>query len=213
VRRDWRVRLNDGQTTDMRSAAASSPVGGRGLDLGALSTRNSSKGSLVAEAHAVFRALGSGMALDEVRSACLTGRLLRQSARETRHRIWDALHWRYFAWNPPRWLLADLTEAANGDATDRRFVGLAYIHYARRDRLTFDFVTDRLWTCWKTKAFEVSRDDVLDFLADYESQDALVKKWRESTRKKLAGNVLSALRDFGILTGVLSRMRSEVTSR
>jgi hypothetical protein len=59
----------------------------------------------------------------------------------------------------------------------------------------------------------VSRDDVLDFLADYESQDALVKKWRESTRKKLAGNVLSALRDFGILTGVLSRMRSEVTSR
>jgi len=25
------------------------------------------------------------------------GRLLRQSARETRHRIWEALHWRYFA--------------------------------------------------------------------------------------------------------------------
>jgi hypothetical protein len=51
-----------------------------GLDRGPLSARNSSKGALVAEAHAVFRALASGMALDEVRSACLTGRLLRQSA-------------------------------------------------------------------------------------------------------------------------------------
>jgi BrxA len=172
------------------------------MDVGSVSTRNTSKGALVAEAHAVFRALASGMALDEVRSACLTGRLLRQSARETRHRIWEALHWRYFAWNPPRWVLADLADAAKGGATDRRFVGLAYIHYARRDRLTFDFVTDKLWTCWINKTFEVRRDDVLDFLVDYQSHDAAVKKWRESTRKKLAGNVLSALRDFGVLTGV-----------
>jgi len=51
-------------------------------------------------------------------------------------------------------------------------------------------------------AFDVRRDDVLDFLADYESRDAAINTWRESTRKKLAGNVLSALRDFGLLTGV-----------
>jgi hypothetical protein len=146
------------------------------------------------------------MALDEVRSACLTGRLLRQSARETRRRIWEALNWRYFAWSPPRWVLADLADAARGDANDRRFVGLAYVHYARRDRLTFDFATDRLWTRWQHKAFEVRRDNVLDFLADYESRDVVVKKWRESTRKKLAGNVLSALRDFGVLIGVQRKL-------
>lgn len=173
-----------------------------GRDAQAVSTRNTSKGALIKEAHAVFRALASGMPLNEVRSACLTSRLLRQPARETRHRIWEALHWRYFAWDPPRWVLADLADAAQNDATDRRFIGLAYIHYARRDRLTFDFVTDRLWTRWKSSALEVRRDDVLDFLADYESRDAAVRNWRESTRKKLAGNVLSALRDFGVLTGV-----------
>ena len=146
------------------------------------------------------------MPLDEVRSACLTGRLFRQSARETRHRIWDALHWRYFAWNPPLWVLADLEEAASGDENDRRFVGLAYVHYARRDRLMFEFAPDRLWSCWKKKGFEVRRDDVLDFLADCESRDTAVRKWRESTRKKLAGNVLSALRDFGVLTGVQRKL-------
>jgi hypothetical protein len=175
-------------------------LGGR--DEGAVTTRNTSKGALVAEAHAVFRSLASGMTLEDVRGACLTGRLLRQSARETRHRIWEALHWRYFSWSPPRWVLADLAEAAKGDATDRGFVGLAYLHYARRDRLTFDFVTDSLWTHWKSKVLEVRRDDVLDFLTEYEQRDAAVKKWRESTRKKLGGNVLSALRDFGVLTGV-----------
>jgi len=167
-----------------------------------VSARNSSKGALIREAHQIFRALASGMLVEDLRRASLTGRLLRQSARETRRRIWDALHWRYFAWNPPRWVLVDLMEAAKEDVTDRRFVGLAYLHYARRDRLTFDFVTDRLWTLWKSKTYDVRRDNVLDFLADYKSRDAAVQRWRESTRKKLAGNVLSALGDFGLLTGV-----------
>jgi hypothetical protein len=173
-----------------------------GLDVSAVSTRNTSKGALVVEAHAVFHALASGMTLDDVERACLTGQLLRQSARETRRQIWGALHWRYFAWSPPRWVLVDLAEAAKGDATNRHFVGLAYVHYARRDRLTYDFVTKGLYTRWKGKAFDVRRDDVLDFLSAYESREAAVNKWRESTRKKLAGNVLSALRDFGLLTGV-----------
>lgn len=102
----------DGANTGFKAPANAETDALCGLDVGAVSTRNTSKGALVAEAHAVFRALASGMTLDEVRTACLTGRLLRQSARETRHRIWDALHWRYFAWSPPRWLLADLVEAA-----------------------------------------------------------------------------------------------------
>lgn len=173
-----------------------------GRDLGPLSTRSTSKGALITETHAAFRAMGSGMTIAELRAACFDGRLLRQSARETRHRIWEALHWRYFAWNPPQWVLADLAQAATADATDRRFVGLVYLHYARRDRLTFDFVSERLWTRGRSKVFEVRRNDVLDFLADYEARDVAVGKWRESTRTKLAGNVLSALRDFGLLKGV-----------
>lgn len=171
-----------------------------GRDDGPYSTRNSSKGSLLTEAHLVFRSLASGASLEEVRAACLSGRLLRQSARETRHRIWELLHWRFFAWHPPRWVLEDLIVASRSDATSPSFVGLVCIHYARRDRLTFDFVTDRLWPCWKSGIRKVRRDDVTDFLA--ETVNGQRAKWRESTRTKLAGNVLSALRDLGILTGV-----------
>lgn len=173
-----------------------------GRDVGALSARNTSKGALLAEAHAVFRALDSGASVAEVQAACLSGRILRQRTRETRRHIWKALHHRYFAWNPPRWVLADLTDAAQGEATDARFVGLAYVHYARRDRLTFEFVTQALCALWKARALEVRRDDVLDFLADCGSREVHVKGWRETTRKKLAGNVLTALRDFGLLEGV-----------
>jgi hypothetical protein len=93
-----------------------------------------------------------------------------------------------------------LGESAKLDVTDRRFVGLAYIHYARRDCLTFDFVTDKLWSLWKGRVRDVRRSDVIDFLTD--NGESTSVKWRQSTRMKLAGNVLSALRDFGLLTGV-----------
>jgi len=171
-----------------------------GRDAGPISARNSSKGALLQEAHAVFRELSAGKDLADIRFACLTGKLLRQSAMQTRRMIWQSLDWRYFAWNPPKWVLADLAEAGKADSSDRTFTGLAYLHYARRDRLTFDFVTEKLWPLWTSGARDIRRADVTDFLG--ELTDGQPSKWRESTRTKLAGNVLSALRDFGLLTGV-----------
>jgi len=171
-----------------------------GRDVGPYSTRNSSKGALLGEAQAVFRKLAHGKTLNDLRVASLEGVLLPRQARETRNRIWDALHWRFFAWNPPGWVLADISEAACGEVTDPTFVGLVYVHYARRDRLTFDFVTEDLWPRWRRKNREVGRADVTDFLAVH--ADGQWAAWRESTRLKLAGNVLTALRDFGLLSGV-----------
>lgn len=171
-----------------------------GRDTGLYSARNTSKGALLAETHAVFRALASERSIAEVRADCLGGTLLRQRARESRRRIWDAIHWRFFAWEPPKWVPEDLANASRADVTSPGFVGLVYVHYARRDHLTFDFMTDKLWSMWKRSSSEVRPNDVLDFLA--ESEEPEPARWRETTRTKLAGNVLSALRDFGLLTGV-----------
>ncbi|MGA2451503.1 MAG: BrxA family protein [Polyangiaceae bacterium] len=185
---------------------AHQPIGGNGPNLGRdtspPSARNSSKGALLYEAFAVFHALSDGTRGDELRAAALETRLFRQTARETRRRIWDSIHWRYFAWNPPRWVLSDLCGAATTDPHDPRIQGLLYLHYARRDRLAFEFVTEFLFRRWQERQLGVRRDDVLDFLASRYGEEPVIRTWSESTRKKLAGNVLSALRDFGVLTGV-----------
>jgi hypothetical protein len=97
--------------------------------------------------------------------------------------------------------LEDLARSACGEPNDPRFVGPLYLHYARRDRLTFDFITERLWNSWRSRHLVVRRDDVLDFLSERRDRAARVARWRESSRKKLAGSVLSALRDFGLLRG------------
>jgi hypothetical protein len=173
-----------------------------GRDASHPSARNSSKGALLSEAFAVFHALSDGTRVDELRAAALDTRLFRQTARETRRRIWDSIHWRYFAWNPPRWVLSDLCGAATTEPHDPRIQGLLYLHYARRDRLTFEFVTEFLLRRWQERQLAVRRDDVLDFLASRYGEEPVIRTWSDSTRKKLAGNLLSALRDFGVLTGV-----------
>jgi hypothetical protein len=174
-----------------------------GRDAGPYSARNSSKGALIAESRLVLRALASGKSIEAVRDESLDGKLFRQAARDTRHRIWWSLHWRFFAWSPPQWVLTDLGAASHNEVTSPKFVGLIYLHFARRDRLTFDFMTDKLWALWKGGTQRVRRDDAIDFLADSLKGQP---RWRESTRVKLAGNLLSALRDFGLLTGVRRKM-------
>jgi hypothetical protein len=88
-------------------------------DRGPISARNTSKGALLGEAQAVFSALASGASLKEARDLCLSGRILRQSARITRQHIWDALNWRYFSWGPPEWVISVSTvrRAPSSDAT------------------------------------------------------------------------------------------------
>ena len=51
----------------------------------------------------------------------------------------------------------------------------------------------------------MGRDDFLEFLEEAARSHPQIRKWKESTRKKLAGNTLAALRDFGLLKGTRKR--------
>lgn len=170
-----------------------------GRDLRDYSSRTSSKGALLSETHAVFRALVDGLSLEDVKKACLSGRLFRQTARETRRHIWTAIHWRFFEWDPPQWVIGDYMQSAAGNYREPGFVGLVYLHYARRDRLVFDFVAEVLWFLRSRRSVEVTRSDVLGFLKDAVEVQGI--RWREATLTKVAGNVLTKLRDFGLLIG------------
>jgi hypothetical protein len=86
-------------------------------------------------------------------------------------------------------------------AQDPEFTSLLYLLYALRDRLTYDFVTSELWLKGHRGRPVVSRNDVLDLLTSAALDQPQIDRWSESTRVKLAGSVVTALRDFGVLEG------------
>ena len=168
-------------------------------DTGPYSGRNSSKGALISEAGRVIGALRSGLTLDEVRAMALSGNLFTQRARSTRQRIWDAIHYMYLA--QPQWGLSDLRRAYGEGPQSREFIALLYLHYTLRDHLTYDLVTEILWDRWNNNQLSVSREDVLFLLDQASGTQPQIQRWAESTRLKLTGSILTALRDFGVLKG------------
>jgi hypothetical protein len=130
--------------------------------------------------------------------------LLRKPAFQSRTRIWRALAHRYI--EPGcGWCIQSLSEAARNGVGAPEFVSLAYLYFALRDRLTFDFVTGWIWQKWNQQATVVGQSDFLAFLEEMGRDHPQVRRWTENTRRKLAGNTLSALRDFGLLKGIRKR--------
>jgi hypothetical protein len=170
-------------------------------DAGPYSTRNTAKGALITEVGQVVAALAGGMTIDQVRDAVLGGSLLPQRSINSRKGIWDRIHYRYLT-HRIDWVIASLIEAhQHGDRSDE-FVSLLYLHYALRDRLTYDFVTEMLWhKNWRNR-IQVSRNEVLDLLDAKAPDHPEIERWTESSRVKLGGNMLSALRDFRVLEGI-----------
>lgn len=169
-------------------------------DSGPYSARNSSKGALIDEAARVFGAIASGASLDELRERILTGALLSQRSAQNRKRILTSLQQRYLI-SKARWLTDLLAEKSALGSHDPEFTSLLYLLYALRDRLTFDFVTSVLWAKGHNSRPVISRNDVVDLLKQAAGRQPQIERWTESTRIKLAGSILTALRDFGILEG------------
>ena len=169
-------------------------------DTGPYSTRNTAKGALIAETGFVFAAIRDGMTVEQVREEVLDGALLPQRTRNSRKGIWDRIHYRYLT-HRIEWVVSSFVDALDEGSHGDEFISLAYLHYALRDRVTFDFVTDALWhKGYQTRPL-VPRNDVLDLLDQKASQHPEIQRWTETSRVKLAGNILTALRDFGVLEG------------
>ena len=169
-------------------------------DLGPYSSRYTSKGSLLAEAGIVINGLFKGMTIEEARERSLDGSLLNQRTHASRLKIWKDLHYRLFT-HRIDWMIEGLKEARAKGSQSPEFVSMVYINYALRDHLTYDIVTGLIWNRWQQNQLEINREDILSLLDEVGEVQHQVYRWAESSRLKLASNILTSLRDFGILEG------------
>lgn len=169
-------------------------------DLGQYSTRYTSKGALLTEAGLIIDSLLEKMTIEEVRKRAFDGTILGQRTRTSRQKIWRDLHYRLFT-HRIEWVIKGLKEAKAKGFRSPEFVSMIYLFYALRDHLTYDIVTNLIWNRWSNKQREISREDILSMLDEACDAQPRIQRWAESSRLKLASNILTALRDFGVLEG------------
>lgn len=174
-------------------------------DTGPYSGRNLAKGASITDAAQVFAALREGMTVEQVRDGARGGKLLSQRGRSSRDRIWASLHHRYLTHRIP-WIISAITDALGHGEQSPEFISLLYLHYALRDHLTFDFVTEVLWRKGYAGRPVVQRTDLLDLLDQAAPEQPQISGWTEKSRLKVANSILTALRDFGVLVGTRNKV-------
>ena len=179
-------------------------------DTSRFSARNSSKGALVKESYSVFQAIANGLLIENTRLAVLEGSLLLHKSYETRRSIWNHINRRYFSLEN-NWVAMSLAEASKEGMSSPSFLSLLYLYYVLRDRLTYKFATGPLWEMWRSQITAVDRGDFISFLKLESAENPIIDKWYDSTRMKLASNMLSALRDFGVLRGIRRKRIQSLT--
>ena len=163
-------------------------------------SRATSKGALIQESYSVFQAVRNGLPVEDIRGSIREGKLLSKSAFETRRQIANAIHLRYLA-VCPAWVGNALAESTGKGMQSSDFLSLLYLYYVLRDGLVFEFIVGPVWERWKQGGTNIDAGDFLSLLVDRSDDSPNIKKWREATRRKLASNFLSSLRDLGLFKG------------
>jgi hypothetical protein len=151
-----------------------------------------------------LRFLAKGHSLDELRSAVLDADLLKKRTYESRERCWHSLTWRYF-WPPNNPVAQALTALAGGPGRSAVLRGAVFYHHCLADRATYDVTADLLWRMEVTGRVGVTVADIEGYLVASRPSHPEVRRWAPATRRKVAGSIASALRDFGRLGGKVKK--------
>jgi hypothetical protein len=163
----------------------------------------SSKTSLLEESRQFLLTYARLRDSETTRLALVNGGLLQRS-RATRAIIVNIVQLRLTRWHPPAWVLDDLITFAQNEH-QAEFQAAMLLHIARQDHLLYDFVQQIVVQRWFDGERQLIRADVQRFLDSSESIHPEVTGWSHSTREKLSRNVLTTLRDLGLLQGSASK--------
>jgi hypothetical protein len=85
---------------------------------------------------------------------------------------------------------------------------LLYFHSARADHLLHDIVTELLLPLKVRGIIDIEMTDVERAIAKWVSEGKTTSPWGENTIRRVTQGLLSTLRDFGVLAGVVNKRLS-----
>lgn len=162
-----------------------------------------SKTSLLEETRIFLQTFARLGNIEATRLALVNGGLPQRS-RATRQTITNILQIRLTRWHPPVWVLEDMLTFAQ-DGHQAQLQASLVLHTARQDELLYDIIQQVVLPRWMEGERELIRADIQRFLDTVQSTHPEVAGWSHSTREKLSRNVLTTLRDFGLLQGKVAK--------
>jgi hypothetical protein len=168
----------------------------------AYSATVSGKSTLLEETLIVLRELDRGRSIAEVKTSVMDDDLLGKATRSTCRSIWDHLHTRYLGDERRASVLARLVTHSN----DRQAVNLVLFYEMCRSLPVLHDATIRCVYSRFVDGFSgVSKADLQHFFDESVESHPELDTWSPQTRDKVVSNILTILRDVGLLAGAQSK--------
>jgi len=108
----------------------------------------------------------------------------------------------------------ELVEAFGAFPDSADLLAILYLQYVLRDHLTYDLVTQAIWSRWSAGERDVGVPDGLELLDRAESAHPIVCRWSEGSRVQLVDKIFASLVAFGLLaeSGVRWRIVPDLPS-
>jgi len=162
------------------------------------STGLSGKAGLVDETFVALRLVANGKLEADVKAAVVVDDLLGKATHESRNAIWAKLHQRYFRDWERAALLSKLVSTSTFEL-GRLFV---YYEFCRSESILYDAVTQPIYSRFQAGFSGIEISDLQAWLDGIQADHPEVMDWSPQTRKKVLSNILTVIRDFGLMSGV-----------
>ena len=158
----------------------------------------SGKGALLDETLAVLRQIDHGHSPDEVRALVMDHDLLGKMTMRTREAVWENIHARYLSDGDHARALARMVMHALDRQTERLVL---FYEFCRSTPVLRDVTTECVYPRYAGGYTGIDKAIIQRYFDEVSSTHPELMEWSPQTRDKVVSNILTTLRDFGLLEG------------
>ena len=158
----------------------------------------SGKGALIEETLAVLRQIDQGHSTDQVRAMVIEQDLLGKTTLSTRESVWDHIHVRYLSDDSHTPTLARMVVHAPDKQTERLVL---FYEFCRSTPLLRDVTVECVYPRYAAGYVGIDKAVIQRYLDEIAATHPELTEWSPQTRGKVVSNILTILRDFGLLRG------------
>lgn len=159
-------------------------------------------GALLPDTKALLSAWDSDLSVSENLQRVRCQNLLGKTSRSRAEDILAIFRQRYLIEESVALALSSIVKhQSNGNILDR----ILYFHSVRADLLLRDVVTELLVPHWSRGVMDIDAQEIESTLRKWVEEGKTTGRWGDSTVRRVTQGVLSTLRDFGVLQGVVNK--------
>lgn len=159
-------------------------------------------GALLPDTKALLNSWDPELSVDENLKRVRHQNLMGKTSRSRAEDILTIFRQRYLSEEPVARALSIIVKCkSNGNILDR----ILYFHAVRADALLHDVVIELLAPQWSRGIMEIDGNEIESAIKKWVEEGRTSAPWGDSTINRVRRNVLTTLRDFGVLQGTVKK--------